>query len=153
MCHVPCFPVPCVRVPCAHITSSVCPRIHEFMRHIALHPEPLSPPCATQPFPAPQQHHGCGKPPHAAPYRDRAGHAEGARLSDMGHAEILMELTFQLPFICTGSGGREGAGAASLPYSPPPSMLSPRHSCCAGSFYWFSSLLTLPTMNLEVNFQ
>lgn len=38
----------------------------------------------------------------------------------MGHAEILMELTFQLPFICTGSGGREGAGAASLPYSPPP---------------------------------
>lgn len=43
----------------------------------------------------------------------------------MGHAEILMELTFQLPFICTGSGGREGAGAASLPYSPPPLCCHP----------------------------
>lgn len=39
----------------------------------------------------------------------------------MGHAEILMELTFQLPFICTGSGGSEGAGAAfPHPSSPPP---------------------------------
>lgn len=58
----------------------------------------------------------------------------------MGHAEILMELTFQLPFICTGSGCGEGVGAG-----PPPRAVTQTFMLC-----WFF-LLVFITFDIANN--
>lgn len=60
----------------------------------------------------------------------------------MGRAEILMELTFQLPFICTGSGCSEEAGAAP---PPPPRAVTQTFMLC-----WFF-LLVFITFDIANN--